>query len=66
MPHPDDTPKDRTEIRFDLRSILTEEELIGFQQAAKEAGAKDVTEHLINMTLKPRLINFTPDNKGGL
>lgn len=40
-----------TLITFDLRQVLQPEELKQFQKAAKEAGAKDLTEHFLNLTL---------------
>lgn len=43
---------DGTLISFDLRKVLTDEELIKFQQSAKEAGAPNLTEHFLNLTLR--------------
>lgn len=42
---------------FDLAEVLTPEELAKFQAAAKEAGAPNLTEHFLNLTLrvKPNL-----------
>jgi hypothetical protein len=45
------TPK-RTLIRFDLAAILKPEELAKFEEAAKQAGAKTLTEHFLNLTLR--------------
>lgn len=43
---------DNTEIRFDLRSVCTPEEIEKFKAAAHEAKASSLTEHFINLTLR--------------
>lgn len=52
--------EDQTEVRFDLRSILTPDEITKFKEAAKAAGAKSLTEHFVNLTLKPRIAKLQP------
>jgi len=48
-----ETPKiSRTRIVFDLEDVLTVEELTQFQASAAEAGARSLTEHLLNVTLR--------------
>lgn len=47
-------PVDETEIRFDLRSVCTAEEIERFKQAAEDARAASLTEHFINLTLRQR------------
>ena len=48
-----ETPKiSRTRIVFDLEDVLTVEELSQFQASANEAGARSLTEHLLNVTLR--------------
>jgi hypothetical protein len=42
----------RTRIVFDLEDVLTVEELTQFQASADEAGARSLTEHLLNVTLR--------------
>lgn len=44
--------KVRTEIRFDLAEVVSEEELERFKENAREAGARSLTEHFVNLTLK--------------
>jgi hypothetical protein len=44
--------KSRTRILFDLRDELTEDELAKFQQAARDAGAKSLTEHFLNLSIR--------------
>jgi hypothetical protein len=44
------TPK--TLVSFDLREILKPDELARFQSAARKAGAKSLTEHFLNITLR--------------
>ncbi|MEI6656357.1 MAG: hypothetical protein WCP45_16465 [Verrucomicrobiota bacterium] len=48
----EDQPLDETEIRFDLRSVCTAEEIESFKQSAHEAHAASLTEHFINLTLR--------------
>lgn len=45
-------PRSRTRIEFDLKDILSAEELTKFQESAKKAGAPNVTEHFLNITLR--------------
>jgi hypothetical protein len=48
----------RTRILFDLAAEITPEELARFEESAKAAGAKDLTEHFLNLNLRiPRQIN---------
>jgi hypothetical protein len=47
-----DRPKSRTRIQFDLADVLAPEEVEQFQKAAEEAGAKSLTEHFLNLTLR--------------
>jgi hypothetical protein len=46
------TAPSQTRIQFDLRDELTPEEIAAFEAAAKEAGAKNITEHFLNLTLR--------------
>lgn len=41
-----------TLISFDLRKVLKPEELAMFEASAKQAGAKSLTEHFLNITLR--------------
>lgn len=41
-----------TLIAFDLRQVLTEEELQAFKANARQAGAPTLTEHFLNITLR--------------
>lgn len=54
MSQPTIKPKSRTRISFDLRDVLTSDELAKFRNAAKESKAKSLTEHFVNLTLKPQ------------
>lgn len=45
-------PASQTRIQFDLRDELTPEELKAFEAAAKAAGASNITEHFLNLTLR--------------
>ena len=45
-------PVSRTRIQFDLADVLTAEEIEKFQRAAAEAGAANLTEHFLNLTLR--------------
>lgn len=47
----DRTAGSRTQVVFDLKEVLTDEQLAAFEAAAAEAGAKDLTEHFLNLTL---------------
>lgn len=42
----------RTLIQFDLASEITPEELAKFRAAAAQAGAKDLTDHFLNLTIR--------------
>jgi hypothetical protein len=44
----------RTRVTFDLRDVLTPEEVEKFETSAREAGAASITEHFINLTLSIR------------
>lgn len=46
------TAPSQTRIQFDLRDELTSEELEAFRAAAKAAGAENITEHFLNLTLR--------------
>ena len=41
-----------TRIEFDLAKVLTVEELSKFTEAARAAGAENLTEHFLNITLR--------------
>lgn len=41
-----------TLISFDLRKILRPEEVCQFEESARKAGAKSLTEHFVNITLR--------------
>jgi hypothetical protein len=43
----------RTRVIFDLRDILTEDEIQRFEQSAQEAGAASITEHFLNIAIPP-------------
>ena len=45
-----------TQVSFDLKDVLTAEELEKFQAAAKAADAPNLTEHLLDLTLRRRPI----------
>lgn len=45
-------PTSQTRIQFDLADELTPEEIAKFEAAAKEAGAENITEHFLNLTLR--------------
>jgi hypothetical protein len=42
----------RTLVQFDLAAELTPDELAKFQAAAEEAGAKNLTDHFLNLTIR--------------
>ncbi len=42
----------RTRILFDLSDVLSEEEISKFETSAKEAGARNLTDHFLNLTLR--------------
>lgn len=42
----------RTRIVFDLADELSPEEIAAFEARAKEAGAKNLTEHFLNIALR--------------
>ncbi|MCB1092284.1 MAG: hypothetical protein KDL87_12185 [Verrucomicrobiae bacterium] len=48
----DPKPVSKTRIQFDLADELTPEEIEKFEAAAKEAGAENLTEHFLNLTLR--------------
>jgi hypothetical protein len=48
----DTKPASQTRVQFDLRDELTAEELEAFKAAAKAAGAANITEHFLNLTLR--------------
>lgn len=53
MPKDDSKPADsKTLVRFDLADELTAEEIAKFEAAAAEAGAENLTEHFLNLTLR--------------
>jgi hypothetical protein len=53
---PKDTPaqpsESQTKITFDLADVLGPEEIAAFQEAAKAAGAANLTEHFLDLTLR--------------
>lgn len=44
--------KSRTRIVFDLSDELTADQIAAFEAKAREAGAKDLTEHFLNITIR--------------
>jgi len=44
--------KSKTLVTFDLADELTPEEIAKFEAAAREAGADNITEHFLNLTLR--------------
>jgi len=42
----------RSRISFDLADELSEAEIANFKKASKAAGAKSLTEHFLNLTLR--------------
>jgi len=42
----------RTRIVFDLADELNPEEIAAFEARAKEAGAKSLTDHFLNITFR--------------
>ncbi len=46
------TKPTKTLISFDLAAVLEPKEIERFKQAADAAGAKSLTEHFINITLR--------------
>jgi hypothetical protein len=48
----DAKPTSQTRILFDLSDELTPEEIEKFEAAAKAAGAENLTEHFLNLTLR--------------
>lgn len=52
MSQTENNPTSKTLIRFDLADELTPEEIEKFEQAAQEAGASNITEHFLNLTLR--------------
>lgn len=47
-----DDRESQTRIRFDLEDVLAPGEVEQFRRAADEAGAKNLTEHFLNLTLR--------------
>lgn len=45
-------PEPKTRILFDLADELSAEEIAKFEAAAKAAGAENLTEHFLNLTLR--------------
>lgn len=45
--------KSRTKIQFDLLDELTESELARFEKAATDAGAPNLTEHFLDVFVRP-------------
>lgn len=54
MSEPSETAekKPKTRILFDLTDVLTPEEIAQFEAAAAAAGAANLTEHFLNLTLR--------------
>lgn len=50
--NPNTNPDSKTLVRFDLADELTPEEIAKFEAAAKAAGAANLTEHFLNLTLR--------------
>ena len=42
----------RTRVVFDLRDVLSDDELERFEASAREAGAPSLTDHFLNLTLR--------------
>lgn len=49
---PTQSPVDESEIRFNLRSVCTPEEIEKFKDNARKAGAKSLTDHFLNLTIR--------------
>jgi len=49
---PDQPAESQTKITFDLADVLAPEEIAAFQDAAKAAGAANLTEHFLDLTLR--------------
>lgn len=41
-----------SKIIFDLADVLTPQEIAAFEQSADEAGAENLTEHFLDITLR--------------
>jgi hypothetical protein len=54
MPITEPTSKNtsRTRVLFDLADVLSPEEVAKFEESAQKAGAKDLTDHFLNLTLR--------------
>lgn len=52
--HEDIETPSRTRIVFDLKDILTAEELEQFLRSAEEAHAPNLREHFLNITLRTK------------
>jgi len=46
------TPASQTKIVIDLADELTAEEIAEFEKSAQAAGAENLTEHFLNLTLR--------------
>lgn len=49
----DKKTESKTVIRFDLADVLTPEELASFEREAEKAHASSLTDHFLNITLRP-------------
>ena len=47
-----DQSTSRTRIIFDLRDVLTPEEIAQFEENAAKAGSSNLTEHFLSLTLR--------------
>jgi hypothetical protein len=43
----------RTKIQFDLSDELTPQEVEEFERSAEKAAAPNLTEHFLNLTIRP-------------
>ena len=48
----DSRPASQTKIVIDLADELTAEEIADFERSAKAAGAVNLTEHFLNLTIR--------------
>lgn len=42
----------KTLISFDLKAVLSNQEIRKFEREAKKAGAKSLTDHFLNITVR--------------
>jgi hypothetical protein len=49
---PTNRPASQTKIVIDLADELTAEEIAEFEKSAQAAGAENLTEHFLNLTLR--------------